>query len=95
MFSPLSLDELLSAALKNPESKYDPKKHLPEAEMIEFFKNKLLDKSELLNEFFGIEISKDLQALICLPIINDVIKPYPEELPMFILRIATDVDYSS
>ena len=27
--------------------------------------------------------------------IYDLIKPYPEELPMFILRLASDVDYAN
>lgn len=36
----------------------------------------------------------DQGYLIALPIINKIIKPYPQELPMFILRLASEIDYS-
>ena len=68
--------------------------HLAKEEMIEFYKNKLVDKADLLNQDFSIEIDKENGNLMSLPIIYEVIKPYPEELPMFILRLACDVDYS-
>jgi len=67
---------------------------LPKEEMIEFYKNKLVDKADILNENFSIEIDKENATLVALPIIYEVIKPYPEELPMFVLRLACDVDYS-
>jgi DNA mismatch repair protein MLH1 len=82
-------------ALDSPEAHYDPKTHLSKEEMIEFYKNKLIDKADILNEYFSIEIDKDSASLVSLPILYEVVKPYPEELPMFILRLACDVDYSS
>lgn len=63
-------------------------------ELINFYKHKLEDKADLLNENFSIEIDKETSSLTALPMIYDLIKPYPEELPMFILRLASDVDYS-
>lgn len=57
-----------------------------------------------MEEYFGISIAeldesnsndKDNIVLKALPIIASFIKPYPEELPLFVLRLATDVDYSS
>jgi DNA mismatch repair protein MLH1 len=95
LFNPLSVTELLMIALDMPDAGYDPKLHLPKEEMVEFYKNKLIDKADILNENFSIEIDKDSASLLALPIINEVVKPYPEELPMFILRLACDVDYSS
>jgi DNA mismatch repair protein MLH1 len=68
---------------------------LAKEEMVEFYKNKLVDKADILNEYFSIEIDKETGCLIALPIIYEVVKPYPEELPMFMLRLACDVDYSS
>ncbi len=82
-------------SLDLPEAHYNPKIHLPKEEMVEFYKNKLIDKAELLNENFSIEIDKESASLLALPIIYEVVKPYPEELPMFILRLASDVDYSN
>lgn len=48
-----------------------------------------------MNENFGIEINAETGCLTALPIICEVVKPYPELLPSFVLRLATDVDYSS
>jgi DNA mismatch repair protein MLH1 len=81
-------------ALDNPEAQYNPKTHLPKEEMVEFYKNKLVDKSDILNEYFSIEIDKESASLVALPIIYEVVKPYPEELPMFMLRLACDIDFS-
>lgn len=49
----------------------------------------------MLDEYFGIQIDKEKGCLVALPIINEIIKPYPEELPSFILRLGSDVDYSN
>jgi DNA mismatch repair protein MLH1 len=95
LFNPLSITEMLMIAIDSPEAQYNPKDHLPKEEMVEFYKNKLVDKADILNENFSIEIDKDTASLTALPIIYEVVKPYPEELPMFILRLACDVDYSS
>jgi DNA mismatch repair protein MLH1 len=95
LFNPLSITEMLLIAIDSPEAQYNPKDHLPKEEMVEFYKNKLVDKADILNENFSIEIDKETASLTALPIIYEVVKPYPEELPMFILRLACDVDYSS
>ena len=95
LFNALSISEMLMIALECPESQYNPKVHLSKEEMVEFYKNKLIDKADILNDYFSIEIDKESASLVSLPIIYEVVKPYPEELPMFILRLACDVDYSS
>ena len=95
MFNALSITELLMIALDSPDANYDPHTHLPKEEMVEFYKNKLVDKADILNDYFSIEIDRDTASLVSLPIIYEVVKPYPEELPMFMLRLACDVDYSS
>lgn len=59
LFNPLSIVELLRISLDLPEAHYNPKVHLPKEEMVEFYKNKLLDKADLLNENFSIEIDKE------------------------------------
>lgn len=95
LFNSLSISEMLMIALECPESQYNPQSHLPREEMVEFYKNKLVDKADILNEYFSIEIDKETASLVSLPIIYEVVKPYPEELPMFMLRLACDVDYST
>ena len=95
LFNSLSISEMLMIALECPESQYNPNSHLPRDEMVEFYKNKLVDKADILNEYFSIEIDKETASLVSLPIIYEVVKPYPEELPMFMLRLACDVDYST
>lgn len=60
-----------------------------------FYKHKLEDKAPFLQEYFGITIDKESSTITALPMIYDLIKPYPEELPMFILRLASDVDYAN
>ena len=95
LFNALSISELLLIALDCPEAQYNPRMHLPKEEMVEFYKNKLVDKADILNDYFSIEIDKEACALVALPLIYEVVKPYPEELPMFLLRLACDVDYSA
>jgi DNA mismatch repair protein MLH1 len=95
LFNALAIGELLAIALETPEAEYNPKIHLPKEEMVEFYKNKLVDKADILNEYFSVEIDKESATLVALPIIYEVVKPYPEELPMFLLRLACDVDFSS
>lgn len=82
-------------ALEHPDAQYDEKVHLPKEELINFYKHKLEDKASLLEEYFSICIDKENSTLTALPIIYDLVKPYPEELPMFILRLASDVDYQN
>lgn len=47
----------------------------------------------MLNDFFGIQIEDN--QLVSLPVILPAIKPYPQELPMFLLRLASEVDYTN
>ena len=57
---------------------------------------RLVKQADMLYENFSIKIELDFDnnaVLVGLPIVIDVIKPFPQELPMFILRLAL-VDYS-
>lgn len=91
----MPLSELLQLALDHPDAEYNEKVHLGRNELVDFYRHKLEDKAQMLDEYFGIEINKEAGQLTALPIIDEMIKPYPEELPMFILRLAADVDYSN
>ena len=59
LFNPLQITEMLMIALDMPEAQYNPKTHLPKEEMVEFYKNKLIDKADILNDNFSIEIDKE------------------------------------
>jgi len=50
-------------------------KHLPKKELVDFYQNKLAEKAEMLNDFFGLEIEDG--HLVRLPVIVPAIKPYP------------------
>ena len=57
MDDPLSISDLLMLALQHPDACYDPERHLPKQELVETYLKKLEDKSDMLLDFFGIEIS--------------------------------------
>ena len=42
----------------------------------------------MLDDFFGIRISSDSEQLTGLPILTEVLKPFEQDLPMFVLRLA-------
>jgi len=95
--------ELIALALDHPDACYDADKHLPKEALIEHYTTRLASKAELLEDFFAIkfaasdeEESKDNQDLCleALPVVVNCIEPFAQELPMFILRLASEVDYS-
>jgi hypothetical protein len=98
----LGVKELLRIALEHPDACYDPEKHQPIAVLVDHYVNKLASKAEMLEDFFalkfsrGDEESKEQELVLeALPIIIDGIQPFAQELPMFILRLAAEVDFSN
>lgn len=51
-----------------------------------------MKNAQMLDDFFGIRISESEQ-LTGLPILTEVLRPFEQELPMFVLRLAL-VNYS-
>ena len=49
----------------------------------------------MLLDYFGIELNAESESLVALPIVHTIIKPFPQELPMFILRLASEIDYTN
>lgn len=47
----------------------------------------------MLLDYFNIEIENE--NLISLPLIHEIIKPYPQELPMLVLRLCSEVNYTN
>ncbi|OXB83219.1 UNVERIFIED_CONTAM: hypothetical protein H355_001971 [Colinus virginianus] len=88
---PAPLYELAMLALEDPESGWTeedgPKEGLAEY-IVEFLKK----KSEMLKDYFSLEIDEE-GNLTGLPLLIDSYIPLLEGLPMFILRLATEVNW--
>ncbi|NXU49726.1 MLH1 protein, partial [Turnix velox] len=88
---PAPLFELSMLALDDPESGWTeedgPKEGLAEY-IVEFLKK----KTEMLKDYFSLEIDEE-GNLIGLPLLIDNYVPALEGLPMFILRLATEVNW--
>ncbi|XP_014380585.1 DNA mismatch repair protein Mlh1 isoform X2 [Alligator sinensis] len=88
---PAPLYDLAMLALENPESGWTeedgPKEGLAEY-IVEFLKK----KTEMLRDYFSLEID-EVGNLTGLPLLIDNYIPPLEGLPMFILRLATEVNW--
>ncbi|NXP55565.1 MLH1 protein, partial [Heliornis fulica] len=88
---PAPLYELSMLALEDPESGWTeedgPKEGLAEY-IVEFLKK----KTEMLKDYFSLEIDEE-GNLTGLPLLIDNYVPLLEGLPMFILRLATEVNW--
>lgn len=90
---PLPLNSLALLALNLPEAgwtledgdKEDLAKRVAEI---------LIEKGEMLNEYFSVDVDKN-GNLKSLPLILDKHVPEMSELPMYILRLATEVEWDS
>ncbi|XP_033917892.1 DNA mismatch repair protein Mlh1 isoform X2 [Melopsittacus undulatus] len=88
---PASIYELAMLALEDPESGWTeedgPKEGLAEY-IVEFLKK----KAEMLKEYFSLEIDQE-GNLVGLPLLLENYVPPLQGLPMFILRLATEVSW--
>ncbi|OBS78062.1 hypothetical protein A6R68_19548 [Neotoma lepida] len=89
---PAPLFDLAMLALDSPESGWTeedgPKEGLAEY-IVEFLKK----KAEMLADYFSLEIDEQEGNLIGLPLLIDNYVPPLEGLPLFILRLATEVNW--
>ncbi|XP_031200120.1 DNA mismatch repair protein Mlh1 isoform X1 [Mastomys coucha] len=89
---PAPLFDLAMLALDSPESGWTeedgPKEGLAEY-IVEFLKR----KAEMLADYFSVEIDEQEGNLIGLPLLIDSYVPPLEGLPIFILRLATEVNW--
>nr|KAF6420788.1 mutL-like protein 1 [Molossus molossus] len=89
---PAPLFDLAMLALESPESGWTeedgPKEGLAEY-IVEFLKK----KTEMLADYFSLEIDEQEGNLIGLPLLIDNYVPSLEGLPIFILRLATEVNW--
>ncbi|XP_053189419.1 DNA mismatch repair protein Mlh1 [Scomber japonicus] len=91
--TPAPLYDLAMLALESEESGWTeedgPKEGLAQY-IVDFLKN----KAEMLEDYFSMEIDQE-GNLIGLPLLLDKYTPVMEGLPMFILRLATEVNWDN
>ncbi|XP_043920831.1 DNA mismatch repair protein Mlh1 [Protopterus annectens] len=88
---PAPLYDLAILALNSPESGWTEDDG-PKEELAEYIVQFLGKRTEMLMDYFSFEIDKD-GNLIGLPLLLDNYIPALEGLPMFILRLATEVKW--
>ena len=59
---PLLISDLLMLALQHPDACYDAERHLPKEELVKIYTGKLEEKSDMLLDYFGIEISTGMKS---------------------------------
>uniref|UniRef100_A0A8C5H9V4 DNA mismatch repair protein MLH1 n=1 Tax=Gouania willdenowi TaxID=441366 RepID=A0A8C5H9V4_GOUWI len=91
--TPASLYELAMLALDSDESGWTEEDG-PKEGLAQYIVDFLKKKAELLEDYFSMEIDQD-GNLTGLPILLEKYTPILEGLPMFILRLATEVNWDN
>ncbi|XP_003743640.1 DNA mismatch repair protein MLH1 [Galendromus occidentalis] len=89
-FEPLKLESILTLSLKSAKSGLNADMDNA-SELVEHACKKLLSVSEMLKCYFSIEIEED--GLSRLPVVLDGLRPRIGALPLFLLRLASDINY--
>ncbi|KAK4520142.1 uncharacterized protein ATC70_008273 [Mucor velutinosus] len=89
--APISIRECLQIALDQNDLPEDVQ---PEAEIIESIANTLISRADMLTEYFSLDVSAD-GNLISLPMIIKDYVPSMNKLPLFLLRLGTEVNWES
>ncbi|XP_013404163.1 DNA mismatch repair protein Mlh1 [Lingula anatina] len=90
---PASLYELAMLALDSPESGWTETDG-PKEDLASYVKDFLVSRAEMLEDYFSMEISED-GHLHTLPLLLDKYVPSMDGLPMYILRLATEVEWDT
>uniref|UniRef100_UPI00358E3AA8 DNA mismatch repair protein Mlh1 isoform X2 n=1 Tax=Myxine glutinosa TaxID=7769 RepID=UPI00358E3AA8 len=89
--NPAPLYKLAMLALESPQSGWTEEDG-PHEELAQHVVSSLQNKAEMLRDYFSVEIDSD-DNLWSLPLLLDSYVPALEGLPMFILRLATEVNW--
>ncbi|KAM9996413.1 hypothetical protein ACTFIY_002599 [Dictyostelium cf. discoideum] len=87
----LSIYSLLLVSLDSPLSGW-MESDGPKDKIADYLTKLLISKKELLNEYFSIEINEDGE-LVGIPQVLDHYVPCTDNLPIFLLRLATEVEW--
>lgn len=92
---PLSIFDLIVIALDNPESQWEPDDGDKE-QLAKRCEKLFLSKSLMLDDYFSIKVIKkdeNRAYLEAIPMLLNDFEPNLIELPMFMLRLATEIDW--
>ncbi|XP_072751123.1 DNA mismatch repair protein Mlh1 [Anoplolepis gracilipes] len=87
----ISLFDLAMIALDSGETGWTEEDG-PKDELAARVKELLLEKADMMNEYFSIVMDK-VGNLRSLPVLLDKYFPYEAEIPLYIMRLATEVDW--
>ncbi|XP_026674138.1 DNA mismatch repair protein Mlh1 isoform X2 [Ceratina calcarata] len=90
---PISLYDLAMLALDSEEAGWS-ENYGPKNKLAESAKDLLLEKADMLNEYFSIVLDKK-GNLKSLPVLLEKYFPSQADLPLYVLRLATQVDWKS
>lgn len=93
---PLKVKDLLFIAAENEKSLLSPDQaeQFNENEIVDLVEEQLIDRREMLNEYFSLEISEE-GDLISIPLLLKGYNPSLAKLPTFLLRLGPHVDWDS
>ncbi|XP_063389365.1 DNA mismatch repair protein Mlh1 [Cydia fagiglandana] len=91
--NPLPLEELFVLGLSSQESEWDPELG-DMREMAQQMCQLLTSKRTMLLEYFSLELSSDGQ-LLALPLLLDNHTPFMGALPIYLVRLVTEVNWDS
>lgn len=90
----LSLSEIFDLALSSPHLGYNPSTDPPAVQLIDNYTKFLDQKAELLEEYFSLSIKDGVIRKI--PVVCDgLVVPDINNLPEFLLRLCTDVNWKN
>ncbi|XP_050545512.1 DNA mismatch repair protein Mlh1 isoform X2 [Daktulosphaira vitifoliae] len=92
--NPLSIFDLIMVAFELPESEYQIEQDKPKEELAQDATDVLMSRSLMLNDYFSIEIDSDANIL-SIPLLLEGYLPDLNGLPLYLLRLASEVDWSS
>ncbi|XP_071503991.1 DNA mismatch repair protein Mlh1-like [Diadema antillarum] len=91
--NPAPVYELAMLALDSPDSGWSESDG-PKEQLAQYIVDFLKSKAEMLGDYFSVEIDEE-GNLCTIPLVLDKYIPALEGLPMFVLRLATEVDWDS
>jgi DNA mismatch repair protein MLH1 len=91
--SPIDIFQMMRAAMDSPEAKWDASLGLTKEDISSAACATLVEKREMLQEYFNIGITDD-GMLTTMPLLLEGYYPASIRLPLFLLRLAVEVDWT-
>ena len=91
--SPIDISLMIRAAMDSPEAKWDQSLGLSKEDITTAACATLVEKREMLKEYFNIGVT-ELGMLTNMPLLLEGYFPLSARLPIFLLRLAVEVDWT-